>query len=109
MEEKNTKQAKFWVANAMEAGDGGVVHRYWFTIDLSDAEFEELYQLWYNNNCELNSWNTDDKGHEALFEKLNGLAYHALDDLLKKNEPDYGELHWLDCHWEIAKETTDQF
>ena len=71
MEEKNTKQAKFWVANAMEAGDGGVVHRYWFTIDLSDAEFEELYQLWYNNNCELNSWDTDDKGHEALFEKLN--------------------------------------
>lgn len=107
MEEKNTHQAKFYVDNALEAGGESVIHRYWFTIDLSDKEFEELYQLWYDNNCKLNSWATDNKGHEALYERLDGTAYHALNDLLKKYEPRYANP--VECFWEISKETADAF
>ena len=107
MEEKNTQQAKFWVDFALEAGEGAVLHRYWFTIDLPDEEFEELYQLWYDNNCELKSWYADDKGHEALYEKIDGIAYNALNDLLKKHDPQFADP--VDCYWEISKETADAF
>ena len=107
MEEKNTQQAKFWVDFLLEAGGESILHRYWFTIDLSDEEFEELYQLWYDNNCELQRWYADDKGHEALYEKIDGIAYNALNDLLKKHEPQFADP--VDCYWEISKETADAF
>ena len=91
----------------MEAGGESIIHHYWFTIDLPDEEFEELYQLWYDNNFELQSWYADDKGHEALYQKINGIAYNALNDLLKKHEPEFADP--LDCYREISKETADAF
>ena len=100
-------KAKFWVDYLMEVGDAGVCHRYWFTVDLTDEEFEELYQVWFSNNSELNSWDTNWNGHDELFEKLNVTAYHALNDMLKKNEPDFADP--LDAYWEISEETEDAF
>ncbi len=107
MEAMNIHQAKFYVDFAMEAGGESVCPRYWFTIDLSDDEFEELYQPWYDNDCNLNSWASDDKGHKALYEKIDGIAYHVLNDLLKKYEPQ--KVNPIDCYWEISKETADSF
>ena len=107
MEEKNTKQAKFWVANAMEAGDGGVVHRYWFNIELSDTEYEELYQVWFNNHSDLNNWDSDWEGHDALFDKIDDAVRYALYDLMEKNEPELGGP--ADTLWEISQETEDEF
>ncbi len=107
MEEKNIHQAKFYVDYALEAGGESVIHRYWFTIDLSDEEFEELYQLWYKNDCSLQSWTADDKGHEALCDKIDGIAYHFLNDLLKKNETQF--VNPVECFWEISKETAEAF
>jgi len=42
-----------------------------------------------------------------LYERLDGTAYHALNDLLKKYEPRYANP--VECFWEISKETADAF
>lgn len=105
-------KAKFWVDWLFEAGSfdgdcgGNVCHRYSFDVELTDEEFEELYKVWHSNNG-LNNWDTNWKDHDALFEKLNIIAYRALNDLLKQHEPDYAAP--LDAHWEISAETVDAF
>lgn len=101
------EKAKFWVDWCLEAGDANVCHRYWFEIDLSDEEYEELYQVWFDNNSELNNWGSNWDGHDVLFEKLNGAAIHSSCELLKQNEPEFAEP--LDVFWEISKETADAF
>ena len=101
------KNAKFWVDLALEAVDANVLHRYGFGIEMSDEDYEELYQVWFDNNCRLNSWESDWEGHDELFDKLNVTAYHALNDMLKENEPNY--IDPLDAYWEISKETEDAF
>lgn len=70
-------------------------------------EHEELYQVWFANNSQLNSWDSDWKGHGELFERINVPAYHALNELLKKNEPEFADP--LDVYWELSKETADAF
>ena len=105
-------KAKFWVDWLFEAGsfDGGcggnLCHRYSFDVELTDEEFEELYQVWHSNNG-LNNWDTNWQDHDALFEKLNIIAYRALNDLLKQHEPDHADP--LDAYWEISEETEDAF
>lgn len=101
------KKAKFWVDWALEASETQVVHRYWFTIELSDEDFEELYQFWYDNNCILQSWRLDEKGHEAMYEKINDIACNVLLDLTKKYEPEMPAP--LDAYWEISEETANEF
>ena len=101
------KKAKFWVDYCLEAGDANVCHRYWFEIELTDEEFEELYQVWYDNGSHLQSWSSNWQGHDDLFEKLNGTAIHALNDLLKKHAPEF--VNPVDVYWEIAKETEEAF
>lgn len=107
------KTAKFYVDWLFEAGSfdngygGNVCHRYWFESKLSDEEFEELYQVWFANNSELNSWDTDWTDHEDLFNKINSNASYALNELLKKHEPELGGP--ADILWEISQETQDAF
>ena len=101
------KKAKFWVDWLLEAGEEGICHRYWFEIVLSDQEYEELYQVWYDNNCELMSWYSNFDGHDELFEMINNTAYHALNDMLKKYEPEFADP--ISALWEISKETADEF
>ena len=96
------------VAAAGDAGAAGAAEeKDSFDVELTDDKFEELYQVWFSNNSELNSWDTDWQGHDKLFERLNVTAYHALNDMLKKNEPDFADP--LDAYWEISEETEDIF
>jgi len=101
------KKAKFWVALGLEVGEENVTDRYWFEIELSDQEYEELYQVWFDNNCNLTSWESDWDGHDKLFEKIDNIAYYALNDLLKKHEPEFVDP--VEFFWEISKETEDEF
>lgn len=101
------KTANFWVDFCLEAGDEGVVKRFGYSVDLSDEEYEELYQVWYDNNCSLKSWEADWKGHDALEEKLNSIAYDALNQFLKEIDPQFVDP--LDAYWEISEETEKAF
>jgi hypothetical protein len=100
------EKAKFYVDFCFEAGDAGICHRYWFEIELSNEEFEELYQIWYDQN-ELNSWSTEWDGHETLYQKINGAAVYALDKYLEQENPVYRNP--LDVLWELSQETKTAF
>lgn len=99
-------KARFYVDYCLEAGDAGVCHRYWFEIELSNEEFEELYQVWYDQN-ELNSWATEWDGHDPLFRKINEAAVYALNKCLEREDPVFRDP--LDVLWELSKETIDSF
>lgn len=101
------KKAAFYVDYCFEAGDAGLCHRYWFEIELSNEEFEELYQIWFDHNCELNSWDTDWDGHDALFQKINDAAIYVFKKLLEKHEPEMTPP--LDVLWELSPETAKEF
>ena len=101
------RKAKFWVDWLLEAGDANVCHRYWFEIELEDEFYEELYQVWFDNGSHLNSWESKWDGHDELFERINAHAINALNDLVKKHEPDFADP--IDVYWEISKETEDAF
>ena len=104
------EKAKFWVDFCLEAddeyGDGHVCHRYGFGIELTDEEFEELYQVWYDKD-EVNSWSTVWEGHEALYDKIDDAARYALDKHLENEDPVYRNP--LDVLWELSQETIDAF
>lgn len=99
--------ARFYVDFCFEAGDAGICHRYWFDIELSSEEFEELYQVWFDQNCELNNWDTDWDGHDALFQKINDAAIYVFNKCLEKENPVYQNP--LDVLWELSPETKDAF
>ena len=101
------EKAKFYVDFCFEAGDAGLCHRYWFEIELSTEEFEELYQTWYDQNCELNSWDTDWNEHDSLFQKINDAAIYALNKCLENENPVYRNP--LDVLWELSQETKNAF
>lgn len=100
------EKAKFYVDFCFEAGDAGLCHRYWFEIELSNEEFEELYQIWYDQN-ELNSWATNWDGHDALYQKINDAAVYALNKCLEKEDPVFRNP--IDVLWELSQETKDAF
>ena len=81
------EKAIFYVDFCFEAGSDeygcNVSGRYQFGLELTDDEYEELYQIWYDQN-ELNSWTTEWDGHEALYQKINGVAVYALDKYLEQ-------------------------
>lgn len=97
------EQARFYVDFCFEAG---ICHRYWYELELSDEKFEELYQVWYDQN-ELNSWATDWDGHDPLYQKINGAAVYALDKCLEQEDIAYRDP--FDVLWELSKETIDSF
>ena len=106
-------KAKFYVNTCFEAGSfengsgGHVTKQYWFEKDLTDEAFEELYQVWFGNNSELNNWDTNWEGHEALLENLNASAVRVLNELQKEHDPAFADP--IDVYWEISKETEDAF
>lgn len=101
------KKEKFWVDFALEAGEANVCHRYWCEIEFSDKDYEELYQVWFDNGSHLNSWESKWDGHHDLYDMINIAAYYALNDILKKNEPEFADP--VNVYWEISKETEDDF
>lgn len=104
------EKAEFYVDFCYEAGSdeygSNVSGRYQFGLELTVEEYEELYQIWYDQN-ELNSWATNWDGHEPLYQKINGAAVYALDKYLEHEEPVYRNP--LDVLWELSQETRDAF
>lgn len=98
------EKAKFYVDFCLEAGDAGVCHKYWYEIELSNEEFEELYQVWYDQN-ELNSWATNWDEHQQLYQKIDEAAVYALNRCLEQEDPAYKNP--VDVFWELSKETID--
>lgn len=114
------KKAKFYVDYCFEAGSfegiseeddlvcgGNLSQRYWFELELTEDEFEELYQVWFDNNSELNNWDSDWQGHDALYKRIDGIGIHALNELLKQYAPEF--VNPVNVYWEISKETEDAF
>ena len=101
------EKAKFYVDYCFEAGVDHVCQRYWFEIELTDDTYEELYQVWYGNNCELNSWGSNWDGHDEMFKRINGTATNVLNQQLAKYEPEF--VNPVDVLWEISKDTIDRF
>ena len=68
--------------------------------DKIQALAEELSPILseHSDNISLNS---------ELFERINAPAINALNELVKKNEPDFADP--IDVYWEISKETEDAF
>lgn len=105
------KKAKFYVDFYFEdPGDetgGSLSGRYGFGIELIDEEYEELYQIWFGQNCELNNWSTEWEGHNKLFLKIDKAATYALNQLLADENPVYQNP--LDVWWELSQETMKEF
>ena len=102
------EKAKFYVDFCYEAGSdeygSSVSGRYWFTTELTDEEYEELYQVWYAQD-ELNSWSTNWDKHDALYTKINGAATYALNRILENEDEVYRNP--IDVLWELSQETKD--
>ena len=96
------EKAKFLVDYCYEAGsfeDCGVGNL--------TEEFEELYQVWFDNDCDLNSWDSEWKDHKALYDKINNYAGYALNELLKEHDPELQNP--IEVLWEISNETEKVF
>lgn len=104
------KNARFYVDFCYEAGSdeygANVSGRCQFVIDLTDEEYEELYQIWYDQN-ELNSWSTIWDGHDELYHKINLAATNALNSYLEHEDSVYRNP--LDVLWELSQETKVAF
>lgn len=107
------KKAKFLVDYCFEAGsfedDGGgnLSGRFWFETELTEKEFEELYQVWFDNDSELNSWDSDWNDHNSLFDRINSNARYVINKIHKERYPESPDP--LDVLWEISNETEDAF
>ena len=102
--------AKFYVDFCFEAGSDeygcNLSGRYWFQMELTNDEYEELYQIWYDYN-ELISWSNIWDGHDALYTKINETARYALNQILAKDAPEF--LNPVEVLWELSQETKDAF
>ena len=100
------EKVMFYVDFCFEAGDDefppNLRGRYKFGIELSIEEYDELYQVWDEQDNELNSWNSERKGHEELFNKIDGNAAYALNQLLAKYEPNM--VNPIEVLWELSEE-----
>ena len=103
------KQATFYVDFLYEANEyeSHLTGRYRFDLTLTDEEYEDLYNVWYSHDEELNSWSTDWTGQDAWYERINDAATYVLFELMKKHEPDLYPP--LDVLWELSSETTNSF
>lgn len=85
--------------------------RYRFDMSLSDDEYEELYNVWEGLDEELNNWHTDWTGQEEWFNRINGAAIYAFQQVLEKYEPRIAPVMTpsLDVLWELSPETAKEF
>lgn len=104
------QRATFYVDFCFEAEEGGHLSgRYNFWIDFSDETFEELYQVWYAQNQELNNWSTDWEGHDKLYNTINQIATKMLNKIIQEKMSELGNFTQYDTLWELSKETADAF
>ena len=88
---------------------GSISGRYQFWIDFPDEIYEELYQVWYNNDCHLNNWNINWDGHDKLYNTINQIATEMLNKIMQEKMPELGTFSQYDTLWELSKETADAF
>ena len=104
------QRATFYVDYCYEAEDGGHLSgRYDFWIDFPDETYEELYQVWYAQNQELNNWSTDWEGHDKLYNTINQIATEMLNKIVQEKMPELGTFSQYDTLWELSQETVDAF
>ena len=105
------KKATFYVDHCYEAGHEDEADclsgRYRFDLSLSDDEYEELYNVWWEHDGELNGWCTDWMGHDDLFDLIDGAAAYALLKIMKEQEPHLYPP--VDALWELSPETAKEF
>ena len=107
------QRATFYVDFCFEAGSDengkNLAGQYRFWIDFPDEIYEELYQVWFDNNCELNSWDSNWEGHDKLFNTINHVATKILSENMEKDCPEILPLSSWEVLWELSKETADAF
>ena len=98
------KTAKFYFDFCLEADTENVLPHYIFTADMPDEDYEELYEVWYANDCHLDNFTSNWDGHQSLFEKLD-VTMHARVDALPADAKD-----WADgFYWRVSDETEKEF
>lgn len=104
------QRATFYVDFCFEDEDGGHLSgRYNFWIDFTDETYEELYQVWYAQNQELNNWSTNWDGHDKLCNTIWQVATEMLNKTVQKSMPELGAFTHYDTLWELSKETANEF
>lgn len=108
------KRATFYVSFYFEddpehGGWGSLDDQYYFWIDLTDELYEELYQVWYDNDGHLNNWNTNWDGHDELYDTITDIATESFNNIMQRVHPEMGTFSQYDTLWELSKETKDAF
>ena len=103
------KHATFYVGICHDGDSGHLSERYQFYVDFPDEIYEELYQVWYDNDCDLNSWDTNWDGHDKLYNTINQIAMEVLSKTMEKEWPEILPLSSWEVLWELSKETADAF
>ena len=107
------QRATFYVNFCYEAGSDeygrNLTGQYQFWIDFPDEIYEELDQVWYNNDGHLNNWNINWEGHDKLYITITQIATEMLNKIMQKKMPELGTFSQYDTLWELSKETADAF
>lgn len=88
---------------------GSLSELYQFWIDFPEETYEELYQVWYDNDGHLNSWNSNWEGHDKLYDTISQIATEMLNRIVQEKMPELGSFSQYDTLWELSKETADAF
>ena len=103
------QRATFYGDYCYDGDSDHLFGRYQFWIDFPDEIYEELYQVWYNNDCHLNNWNINWDGHDKLYNTINQIATEMLNKIMQEKMPELGTFSQYDTLWELSKETADAF
>ena len=107
------QRATFYVDYCYEAGSDeygkNLTGQYQFWIDFPDEIYEELYQVWFDNDGDLNSWDTNWEGHDKLYNTITQVATEMLNKVMQERNPELGPFSSYDTLWELSKETADAF
>lgn len=107
------QRATFYVDYCYEAGSDeygkNLTGRYGFLIDFPDKIYEELHQVWYDNDCDLNNWDSNWDGHDTLYNTITQIATEMLNKTMEEEWPEILPISSWQVLWELSKETTDAF
>ena len=103
------QRATFYGDYCYDGDSDHLFGRYQFWIDFPDEIYEELYHVWYNNDCHLNNWNINWDGHDKLYNTINQIATEMLNKIMQEKMPELGTFSQYDTLWELSKETADAF
>ena len=103
------QRATFYEDYCYDGDSNHLFGRYSFWIDFPDEIYEELYQIWFDNDGELNSWAPNWESHDKLYNTINHIATEILSKTVEKEWPEILPLSSWEVLWELSKETADAF